>query len=95
MYHKIITDEEKLAILRGRIVNQTSIPLPESWRKIVDASSITVCLTPIGAHQDIIVKRIGDNQVFLQSQGGIPIYCYYHIYGVIIKNEEEDLDSTD
>ena len=31
--------------------------------------------------QHVIVKRITDNTVHLQSNGGIPINCYYHIYG--------------
>jgi hypothetical protein len=29
----------------------------------------------------VIVKRIGENKVFLQSQGGMPIDCYYLIIG--------------
>ena len=37
-------------------------------------------LQPIGAHQDIIVKRIGENKIFLQSKSGIPIDCFYHVY---------------
>ena len=37
-------------------------------------------LQPIGAHQDIIIKRWDDQKVYLQSQGGMPIDCFYHIY---------------
>jgi hypothetical protein len=48
---------------------------------LVDESSITVSITPIGAHQDIIVKRVGENAVHLQAKGGIPINCYYHVFG--------------
>ena len=47
----------------------------------MDDNTITVSLTPIGAHQDIIVKRIGENKVFLQSKGGMPIHCFYHVFG--------------
>jgi hypothetical protein len=47
----------------------------------VDIQSITVSLTPIGAHQDVIVKRIDEKKIYLQSKGGMPIDCYYHIYG--------------
>jgi len=67
--------------VRGKVVNKKSIVLPEYWRKLVDPTTITVNLTPIGAHQHVIVKRINDNKVHLQSNGGLPINCYYHIYG--------------
>jgi hypothetical protein len=65
---------------RGRVTSKTEIELPEYWEKFVDPTTITVSLTPIGAHQDVIVKRIGDNRVYLQSKGGMPIDCYYHIF---------------
>lgn len=75
--------------VRGRVRNKTEIELPEYWNKLVDSTSITVSLTPIGAHQDVIVKRIGDNKVFLQAMGGIPIDCYYHIFAE--RNDGEKL----
>ena len=43
--------------------------------------SITVQLQPVGAHQDIIVKRWDDEKIYLQSNGGMPIDCFYHVYG--------------
>ena len=43
--------------------------------------SITVQLQPIGSHQDIIVKRWDAEKIYLQSQGGTPIDCFYHVYG--------------
>ena len=66
--------------VRGRVKNNNEIHLPDYWREFVDPSSITVSLTPIGAHQDVIVKGISGNKVFLQSKGGMPIDCYYHIF---------------
>ena len=66
--------------VRGRVTNKTEIQLPDYWKRLVDPTSITVSLTPIGAHQDVIVKRIGENKVFLQAKGGMPIDCYYHIF---------------
>lgn len=65
---------------RGRVTGKREIELPEYWPGLVDPRSITVSLTPIGAHQDVIVKRIGENKVFLQSRGNMPIDCYYHIF---------------
>ena len=74
--------------VRGRVRNKTEIQLPEYWTKLVDPSSITVSLTPVGAHQDVIVKRIGDNKVFLQAKGGMPIDCFYHIFAERIDGEK-------
>ena len=66
---------------RGKVLNRDYIELPLEWTGLVDDTTITVSLTPIGAHQDIIVKRIGENKVFLQSKGGMPIHCFYHVFG--------------
>lgn len=67
--------------VRGKVKNTTEIALPEYWNGLVDTESITVSLTPIGAHQDVIVKRIDENKVYLQARGGMPINCFYHIFG--------------
>ena len=43
---------------------------------------MTVQLTPIGSHQNVIVKRISpiERKIYLQSQGGMPVDCFYHIF---------------
>ena len=66
---------------RGRLKNQKKIVLPKYWKDLVDIETITVQLQPIGAHQDIIVKRWDDENIYLQAQGGLPINCFYHVYG--------------
>jgi hypothetical protein len=65
---------------RGRVTNKKEIELPHYWKKLVDWTTITVNLTPIGAHQNVIVKRIDENKIYLQSSGGFPIDCFFHIY---------------
>lgn len=65
---------------RGRVTNKTEIYLPNYWKKLVDTTTITVNLTPVGAHQNVIVKRIDEEKVYLQSSGGMPIDCFYHIF---------------
>ena len=67
--------------IRGRVTNKTEIFFPEYWKGLVDWTTITVNLTPIGAHQNVIVKRIDEEKVYLQAHGGMPINCFYHIYG--------------
>ena len=72
--------------LRGKLIASNEIDLPQEWESVVDVKSITVCITPIGATQNIIVKRADSKKVYLQSSG-IPIECYYHIYADKKKNE--------
>jgi hypothetical protein len=66
--------------IRGRLTNRNEIELPIYWKELVDISTISVQLQPIGAHQNIIVKRWDEKKVYLQSHGSMPIDCFYHIY---------------
>jgi len=65
---------------RGRLRRGKEIFLPNYWKGLVHIQSITVQLQPIGAHQDIIIKRWDDEKIYLQSNGGLPIDCFYHVY---------------
>ena len=78
--HASLEGPESGVYFRGRLKNQKKIVLPSYWKDLVDVDSITVQLQPIGAHQDIIVKRWDDENVYLQAQGGLPINCFYHVY---------------
>lgn len=80
LYHSCLEGPENGVYFRGRLTGTNVIYLPEYWTGLVEELSITVSLTAIGAHQDIIIKRIGDNKVYLQAKGGMPIDCYYHIF---------------
>ena len=64
---------------RGRLRNKKEITLPNYWKDLVHVESISVQLQPIGAHQDIIVKRWDAEKIYLQSNG-LPIDCFYHVY---------------
>jgi hypothetical protein len=89
LIHSCLEGPENGVYVRGRITNKKEISLPEYWTKLVNSDTITVQLQPIGAHQNVIVKRIGENKIFLQSNGGIPIDCYYHIFAE--RNDVEKL----
>ena len=65
---------------RGRLRRGKEIFLPNYWKGLVHIQSITVQLQPIGAHQVIIIKRWDDQKIYLQSNGGLPIDCFYHVY---------------
>ena len=89
--HVCIEGPEIAVYTRGRVCNGNNvIDLPSYWRGLVDYETITVQLTPLGSHQDVIVKRISpiEEKIYLQSQGGMPVDCFYHI---IAKRVDDDL----
>ena len=75
-----IEGPEVAVYYRGRVRNSKEIVLPNYWKGLVHTDSITVQLQPIGAHQDIIIKRWDDQKIYLQAKGGMPIDCFYHVY---------------
>ena len=77
--HTCVEGPEAAVYIRGRIKNNTEINLPEYWKGLVNINTISVNLTPIGSHQDVIIKRWDDNKVYLQARGGMPIDCFYYI----------------
>ena len=78
--HACIEGPEAGVYHRGMLKNEKVIFLPSYWKDLVHETSITVQLQLIGAHQDIIVKRWDSEKVYLQSKGGMPIHCFYHIF---------------
>jgi len=94
--HACIEGPEVGVYYRGRLRNEKEIILPDYWKDLVHMNSISVQLQPIGAHQDIIVKRWDIEKIYLQSKSGIPIDCFYHVYaerkdvnGLIVEYEGE------
>ena len=61
------------------------IYLPQEWEWLVDENTITVQLTSIGKHQDLYVKEIKDNKIFIDINGVFKtkenIHCYHIIHG--------------
>ena len=77
--HICLEGPESGVYFRGRVKGK-EINLPNYWKGLVHTDSITVSLTPVGAHQDVIVKRFDDEKIYLQAKGGMPIDCFYHVY---------------
>ena len=71
---------ENAVYVRGRVRNTTKIELPEYWSRLVDPRTITVCLTPVGSHQNVTIKRYDSREIHLQANGGMPIDCFYHVF---------------
>ena len=85
--HACIEGPEVGVYYRGRLRNKKVIELPHYWKGLVHTDSISVQLQPIGAHQDIIIKRSEDTKIYLQAKANFPIHCFYHVYG-----ERKDVD---
>ena len=81
MAHACIEGAEVAVYHRGRVKNEKVIILPSYWKDLVHETSISVQLQPIGAHQDVIVKRWDSEKIYLQARGGMPIDCFFHVYG--------------
>ena len=80
--HACIEGPEVAVYTRGRVCNgKNVIDLPEYWDGLIDYETLTVQLTCLGSHQNVIVKRISpmERKVYLQSQGGMPVDAFYHI----------------
>ena len=78
--HICLEGPEGAIYYRGR-TSKNTIALPPYWKDLVDTTTITVSLTPIGAHQDIIVKRWDDEFIYLQNNGGLPINAFFLVFG--------------
>ena len=70
---------------RGELKGDNVIHLPKEWEWLVDENTITVQLTSIGKHQELFVKEIKENKIFINingiCKGKNNIHCYYIIHG--------------
>lgn len=65
--------------VRGKS-SQNVIELPEYWVNLVDEESITVELTPSGFYQELFVKEINNNRVYVSNNKSDSLRYFYHIY---------------
>ena len=70
---------------RGELKGDNVIHLPMEWEWLVDENTITTQLTSIGKHQDLYVKEIKDNKIFIDINGVFKtkenIHCYHIVHG--------------
>ena len=80
--HVCLEGPEAAVYCRGRVCNgKNIIDLPDYWDGLVDYETMTIQLTALHSHQNVIVKRISpiERRIYLQAQGGMPVDCFYHI----------------
>ena len=79
--HACIEGPENGVYYRGRLIDTNVIQLPEYWKGLVDAETITVNLTPHGVYQELFVKSIEwGTKINVVNNSGGPINCSYTIY---------------
>ena len=85
--HGSLEGPENGVYVRGKVMNDNVIELPEYWTGLVDEDTITVQLTSIGKFMKLYVKEIKDNKVYVEKSGfGKPSF-FYNVYG-----ERKDID---
>ena len=65
--------------VRGKS-SQNVIELPEYWINLIDEKTITVELTPNGFYQELFVKEINNNRVYVSNNKSDSLRYFYHVY---------------
>jgi hypothetical protein len=81
----VLEGQQNDVFFRGELKGDNVIHLPKEWEWLVDENTITVQLTSIGKHQELFVKEIKDNKIFIDINGMFKtkqdIHCYHIIHG--------------
>lgn len=86
--HGSLEGPEHGVYVRGKLIGQNIIQLPDYWSWLVDESTITVQLTPIGTFQKYLVKSISTSEIEISNlENSENINCFYIIHG-----ERKDID---
>lgn len=87
--HGSLEGPEHGVYVRGKLEGSKVIELPDYWLELVDESTITVQLTPIGSHQNLFVKDIIDNTVIVGNSNILSskVKCFY-----LVQAERKDID---
>jgi hypothetical protein len=68
--------------IKGKLINQSYIELPNYWKDFVDMENIVVHLTPNGRWQELYVDKIEwGSKIIIKNNSGSQINCDYIVYG--------------
>ena len=81
----VLEGQQNDVFYRGKLKGDNVIHLPKEWEWLVDENTITVQLTSIEKYQQLYVKEIKNNKIFINISGMFKtkenIHCYYIIHG--------------
>ena len=68
--------------LRGKLINESYIQLPDYWKNFVDMDNLVINLTPNGHWQELFVDKIEwGNKIHIRNNAGTAINCDYVVFG--------------
>ena len=84
-----IEGPEVAVYCRGRLKESNVINLPDYWKDLVHADSITVQLQPIGSNQNLVIQEFNNEFIVIAEDSTntdlitdlSTIDCFYHVYG--------------
>ena len=77
--HGSLEGPEHGVYVRGILTDENVIELPDYWTGLVHEDSITAQLTPKGHMQQLYVKEIRDNKVYVENTSATKIDCFYFV----------------
>ncbi len=88
LVHGVVEGPEHSVFVRGK-TKSNKIILPEYWINLIDESTITVQLTSIGKHQNLVVIDVNATEITIENQNTFnkDINCYY-----FVQAERKDID---
>jgi hypothetical protein len=78
LQHGVVEGPEHSVFVRGRTYDNC-IALPEYWSELIDDTTITVQLTPIGKHQKLYVVDVSKYNIWIKNEEDFAIDCYYYV----------------
>ncbi len=78
--HGNLEGPENGVYVRGTLINQQEITLPDYWEGLVDEESITIQLTPIGNSQSLFVVSKSNKKIIIDNKEQ-EIYCDFIVFG--------------
>jgi hypothetical protein len=85
LQYGVLEGPEHSVYVRGKLVSNDTIVLPDHWVNLVHEDSITVNLTPIGKHQNLYVDYVDSKKIIIKGEENI--HCYYTVFA-----ERKDVD---
>jgi hypothetical protein len=100
--HGCIEGPEYGVYYRGRLKKSNVIELPSYWIGLINPETITVNLTSHTVYQELFIKDINSNKIFITNNSGGIIDCSYVVYAersdvnkLIVEYESDAMKEND
>jgi len=100
--HGCIEGPEYGVYYRGRLKKSNVIELPSYWIGLINSETITVNLTSHTVYQELFIKDINSNKIFITNNSGGTIDCSYVVYAersdvnkLIVEYESDAMKEND